>query len=92
MEIECKNKDSIIYCPYLPCKLIFLWKQKEFSHLGFAITNIVKIFNKCKFVGRSLEDILGSFYEKSPSFIAPYRIAYSIPKMVFAALVIMILF
>ena len=30
MEIGSKDKDSIIYCPYLPCKLIFLWKQKEF--------------------------------------------------------------
>ncbi|WP_302297555.1 PL29 family lyase N-terminal domain-containing protein, partial [Alistipes finegoldii] len=30
-------------------KLIFLWKQKEFPYLGFAFTNIVKIFNKCKF-------------------------------------------
>ena len=26
-------------------KLIFLWKQKEFPYLGFAFTNIVKIFN-----------------------------------------------
>ena len=49
-------------------------------------------FNKCKFVGRFVGDILGSFYEKSPSFITPYRIAYSIPKMAFAAFVIMILF
>lgn len=73
-------------------KLIFLWKQKEFPYLGFAFTNIVKIFNKCKFVGRFVGDILGSFYEKSPSFITPYRIAYSIPKMAFAAFVIMILF
>lgn len=32
------------------------------------------------------------FYEKSPSFIAPYRIAYSIPQMAFAAFVIVILF
>ena len=46
------------YCPYLPCKLIFLWKQKEFSHLGFAITNIVKIFNKCNFRNGYLQNIL----------------------------------
>ena len=91
MEIECKDKDSIIYCPYLPCKLIFLWMQKEFPYLGFAITNILKIFHIYKFVGRFVGDILGSFYEKSSSFIAPYRIAYSIPQMAFAAFVIMIL-
>lgn len=92
MEIGSKDKDSIIYCPYLPCKLIFLWKQKEFPYLGFAITNILKILHIYKFVGRFVRDILDSFYEKSPSFIAPYRIAYSIPKMAFAAFAIIILF
>ena len=73
-------------------KLIFLWKQKEFPYLGFAITNILRILHIYKFVGRFVEDILGSFCEKSLSFIAPYRIAYSIPQMAFAAFVIMILF
>ena len=73
-------------------KLIFLWKQKEFPYLGFAITNIRKILHIYKFVGRFVGDISGSLYEKSPSFIAPYRIAYSIPQMAFAALMIVILF
>lgn len=67
-------------------------EAKRIPDLGFAITNILKILHIYKLVGRFLEDILGSFYEKSPSFITPYRIAYSIPKMAFAALVIMILF
>ena len=67
-------------------------EAKRISHLGFAITNILKILHIYKFVGRFVRDILDSFYEKSPSFIAPYRIAYSIPQMAFAALVIVILF
>ena len=67
-------------------------EAKRISHLGFAITNILKILHIYKFVGRFVGDILGSFYEKSSSFIAPYRIAYSIPQMAFAALVIVILF
>lgn len=67
-------------------------EAKRISLSRFAITNILKILHIYKFVGRFLEDILGSFYEKSPSFITPYRIAYSIPQMAFAALVIMILF
>ena len=46
-------------------KLIFLWKQKEFPYLGFAITNIQKILPIYKFVGRFLGDISGSFREKS---------------------------
>jgi hypothetical protein len=66
--------------------------QKEFPYLGFAITNIRKILTIYKFVGRFLGDILGSFYEKSPSFITPYRIAYSTPQMAFAAFAIVILF
>jgi len=67
-------------------------EAKRISHLGFAITNIRKILTIYKFVGRFLGDILGSFYEKLPSFIAPYRIAYSIPQMAFAAFAIVILF
>ena len=30
MEIGSKDKDSIIYCPYLPCKLIFYGSKKNF--------------------------------------------------------------
>ena len=40
------------------CKPIFLWKQKEFPYLGFAITNIVKIFNKYKFRNGYLQNFL----------------------------------
>lgn len=32
--------------------------EEEFSHLGFAITNIVKIFNKCNFKNGYLQAIL----------------------------------
>ena len=39
-------------------KLIFLWKQKEFPYLGFAFTNIVKIFNKYKFRNGYLQNFL----------------------------------
>lgn len=67
-------------------------EAKRISHLGFAITNIRKILTIDKFVGRFLGDISSSLYEKSPSFIAPYRIAYSIPQIAFAAFVIVILF
>ena len=67
-------------------------EAKRIPYLGFAITNIRKILTIYKFVGRFVGDISGSFYEKSASFIAPYRIAYSIPQMAFAALVIVILF
>lgn len=67
-------------------------EAKRIPYLGFAITNIVKILHKCKFVSRFVGDILGSFYEKYPSFITPYRIAYSIPQMTFVAFVIVILF
>ena len=38
-------------------KLIFLWKQKEFPYLGFAIINIRKILTIYKFVGRFVGDI-----------------------------------
>ena len=67
-------------------------EAKRISHLGFAITNIVKILHIYKFVGRFLGDISSTLCEKWPSFIAPYRIAYSTPQMAFAALVIVILF
>ena len=67
-------------------------EAKRIPYLGFAVTNILKIFHIYKFVGRFVGDILGSFYEKSPSFITPYRIAYSTPQMAFAAFVIVVLF
>ena len=43
------------------CKLIFLWKQKEFPYLGFAITNILKICHIYKFVGRFVGDNFSYF-------------------------------
>ena len=67
-------------------------EAKRIPDLGFAITNIRKILHIYKFVGRFVGDILGSFCKKSLSFIAPYRIAYSIPQMAFVAFVIVILF
>lgn len=67
-------------------------EAKRNSHLGFAITNIVKILHIYKFVGRFLGDISSTLCEKSPSFITPYRFAYSIPKMAFAAFAIVVLF
>ena len=48
MEIGSKDKDSII--TVLICLVsLFSMEAKRISHLGFAITNIVKIFNKYNF-------------------------------------------
>jgi hypothetical protein len=67
-------------------------EAKRISHLGFAITNIVKILTIYKFIGCFWGDISSTLCEKSPSFITPYRFAYSIPKMAFAAFAIVVLF
>lgn len=67
-------------------------EAKRNSHLGFAITNIVKILTIYKFIGCFWGDISSTLCEKSPSFITPYRFAYSIPKMAFAAFAIVVLF
>ena len=91
MEIGSKDKDSIIYCPYLPCKLIFYGSKKNFP-ISDLLSQIYEKSFILQVVGRFVGDISGSLYEKSPSFIAPYRIAYSIPQMAFAALMIVILF
>ena len=37
------------------CKPIFYGSRRIFPILGFVITNIIKIFNKCKFKGWYLE-------------------------------------
>lgn len=53
--------------PSLSCPITyFLWKS-NFPILGFAITNIIKIFNKCKFKGWLFKEISGEF----PIFVYP---------------------
>ncbi len=39
------------------CKPIFYGSRRIFPFLGFAITNIIKIFNKYKFKGRLFSGI-----------------------------------
>ena len=67
-------------------------EAKRIPYLGFATTNILKILTIYKFIVCFWGDISSTLCEKSPSVIAPYRIAYSIPQMAFAAFVIVILF
>ena len=52
-----KDKDSII--TVLICLVnLFSMEAKRIPYLGFAITNILKIFNKCKFKNGYLQNIL----------------------------------
>lgn len=79
------------YCPYLPCKPIFYGSKKNFpiSDLLLQIYEKSLLFTS---LSAALWGIISAtFCEKSRSFIAPYRIAYSIPQMAFAAFVIVIL-
>ena len=55
------------------CKPIFYGSRRIFPILGFVITNIIKIFNKCKFKGWYLERIL---HEKRDFWaVIEYRIS-----------------
>lgn len=67
-------------------------EAKEFPDLGFAITNIVKIFKIYKFIGRLFKDISNVFHEKQFSFIALYTTPYGTPQMTFTAFATVILF
>lgn len=91
MEIGSKDKDSIITVLICPVNLFFYGSKKN------SLSRICYYkYTKNPYYLQVCRPLCGGyfrfFYEKSSLFIAPYRIAYSIPQMAFAALVIVILF